>query len=283
MTDLTHPFHAGPLRRPLSGPGVSILGGARISTGDGEDVSPPVQSDRDVEADTVPDTDPAGDVDPVAESEAGSDGLAAPPTGEQPAEPDTEPAKSSADRTLDVGYHGGGDGDGDAVDDPDGSDGDVTQSSAGSAMPDVPDSDPRTGLDRMSASEVDQATGASTGGFPGVIRVRGRKVAVRRAGDTKIADEVIEKVAGIAARKVTGVHELTGRRNGGARRGISAQLSGRRVKLSVTLIVEYGHAVYDVADQVRESLADTVERMLGIEVTEVDVVVEDIHLPGQDV
>ena len=279
MTDLTHPFHAGPLRRPFSRPGASILGGARISTGDREDAPPPVQSDEDAEADTVPDPDPIGDIDPVADSEAGHDGLAAPPAGEQPAEPDTEPAKSPADRTLDVGHHGVGDG----VGDPEGSDGDATQSSAGSAMPDVPDSDLRTGLDRTSASEADQAAGTSTGGFPGVIRVRGRKVAVRRAGETKIADEVIEKVAGIAARKVTGVHDLTGRRNGGARRGISAQLSGRRAKLSVTLIVEYGHAVYDVADQVRESLADTVERMLGVEVTEVDVVVEDIHLPGQDV
>jgi uncharacterized alkaline shock family protein YloU len=118
----------------------------------------------------------------------------------------------------------------------------------------------------------------------------------RRAGQTTIADEVVEKIAGIAVRKVPGVHDLGGDTSrllasareriglgegGSGGRGISVKLTGRTARVAVTLVVEYGNPVYDVADQVRESLADAVERMLGIEVTEVDVVIEDIRVPGE--
>jgi len=114
-----------------------------------------------------------------------------------------------------------------------------------------------------------------------------------RKGETTVADEVVEKVAGIAARKVDGVHDLGGdasrlfntvrERIGFGEssdgRGISVKLTGRAARIAVTLVVAYGHPVYGVADQVRKDVGDAVENMLGIEVTEVNIIVDDVHVP----
>lgn len=112
---------------------------------------------------------------------------------------------------------------------------------------------------------------------------------VARQGATTVADEVIEKVATIAARRVTGVHDLgsdAGRVLGvsddseaAAGKGIAVRLDGETATIGVTLVVAYGNRVYDVANQVRQDVADTVESMLGVDVVAVDIVVEDVHIP----
>jgi uncharacterized alkaline shock family protein YloU len=118
---------------------------------------------------------------------------------------------------------------------------------------------------------------------------------VVRKGETTVADEVVEKVAGIAARKVEGVHDLGGDASrlvnavrermgfgeGSDGRGVSVKLTGRAAQIAVTLVVAYGHSVYDVADKVRQDVGDAVENMLGIQVTEVNIVVDDVHVPAE--
>lgn len=102
------------------------------------------------------------------------------------------------------------------------------------------------------------------------------------------------KVAGIAARSVPGVHDLGGDtarffasvkdrvglgEAGKANQGISARLDGRTAKISVTLMVEYGVRVYPITEQVRAAVIEAVERMLDLQVSEVNVVVDDVQVP----
>ncbi|MBO0868321.1 MAG: Asp23/Gls24 family envelope stress response protein [Micromonosporaceae bacterium] len=111
-------------------------------------------------------------------------------------------------------------------------------------------------------------------------------------GTTTIANEVVEKIAGIAARDVPGVYDLGGDtarflssvreklRLGeeSAAQGVGVKLEGKQAEIEVVLVLEYGFQVFSVTEKVREKVISAVESLLGLEVTVVDVVVDDIHV-----
>ncbi|MFZ8758939.1 Asp23/Gls24 family envelope stress response protein, partial [Microbacterium sp. HMH0099] len=114
------------------------------------------------------------------------------------------------------------------------------------------------------------------------------------AGKTTIADGVVGKVAGIAAREVSGVYALGG---GGARalgairdainatdltQGVKVEVGETQAAADVTIVVEYGAPIQDVADEVRARVAGAIHRLVGLEVVEVNVDVNDVHIPGDD-
>jgi uncharacterized alkaline shock family protein YloU len=115
-------------------------------------------------------------------------------------------------------------------------------------------------------------------------------------GTTRIEDEVVEKIAGIAAREVPGVHDLGGdttrffaavRERVGlgdgdqGNRGVSVRLGGDQARIGVTLVVEYGVRVHPVTAAVRAGVIKAVESMLDLKVSEVDIVVDDVHVPDR--
>ena len=110
-------------------------------------------------------------------------------------------------------------------------------------------------------------------------------------GRIHIADEVVEKVAGLAAIEVEGVADLGGdfaravesvreRIGLGNKRGdqgVKAEVKGHDVAISITIMVEFGHVVLDVARQVQANVARKTARMLGLRVVEVNVTVDDVR------
>ncbi|MFI6480356.1 Asp23/Gls24 family envelope stress response protein [Nonomuraea sp. NPDC050663] len=114
-------------------------------------------------------------------------------------------------------------------------------------------------------------------------------------GSITVADEVVEKVAALAALEVSGVADMGGdlvrafesvreRIGIGQRRvnqGVNATIVGQEVAIDLTIVVEYGHVVMEVATEVRVNVARSVTRMLGMDVTEVNVTVDDVRLPGE--
>ncbi|WP_314453867.1 Asp23/Gls24 family envelope stress response protein [uncultured Microbacterium sp.] len=122
----------------------------------------------------------------------------------------------------------------------------------------------------------------------------GRGQEAHAAGSTHIADGVVGKVAGIAAREVTGVYALGG---GGARalgairdainatdltQGVKVEVGETQAAVDVTIVVEYGAQIQDVAEQVRSRVAGAISHLVGLEVVEVNVDVNDVHIPGDD-
>jgi len=115
-------------------------------------------------------------------------------------------------------------------------------------------------------------------------------------GRTTIADGVVEKIAGLAARDVEGVHAMGGgfartfgavrdRVPGGSKsvsRGVKAEVGEVQTALDLEIVVEYGVAIADVARDVRENVVAAVERMTGLEVVEVNIAVSDVKLPDED-
>jgi len=117
-------------------------------------------------------------------------------------------------------------------------------------------------------------------------------------GQTTIADSVVSKIAGIAAREVSGVYALGGG-SGAARafstvreripgasqtasQGVSVEVGERQTAIDLDVVVEFGVAIVDLAQGIRRNVISSVERMTGLEVTEVNVTVNDIHLPSDD-
>lgn len=115
-------------------------------------------------------------------------------------------------------------------------------------------------------------------------------------GRTIIEDVVVTKIAGIAARDVTGVHDLGGgadrfvgavreRIPGGGvdvRQGVDVVIDGDAVRVDVIVIAEFGVAIHELADAIRGNVVVSVERMTGLRVDEVNVTVHDVHLPYED-
>ena len=111
-------------------------------------------------------------------------------------------------------------------------------------------------------------------------------------GKTTIADVIVVKVAGMAAREIPGVHDTGGglsraldavrdRAPGGRRhlgRGVKAEVGERQTAISIDLVVEQGAVVPEVVWHVRENVISSVERITGLEVVEVNVAVIDVHL-----
>lgn len=105
-------------------------------------------------------------------------------------------------------------------------------------------------------------------------------------GIVRINNNAITTIASIAAMEVKGVHKM----GGGLRRtvceffsrrpvmrGVKIEMKDSEVKLTVSIIVEYAVHIPKIADDVQENVKRAVERMTGLILSEVDVVVEGVH------
>lgn len=115
-------------------------------------------------------------------------------------------------------------------------------------------------------------------------------------GTTTVADNVVQKIAGLAAREVSGVYALGGgaARTLGALReripgatqsagqGVAVEVGEKQAAVDLDLVTEYGAPIADVAKSVRRNVIASVEGMTGLQVTEVNISVNDIHLPSDD-
>ena len=114
-------------------------------------------------------------------------------------------------------------------------------------------------------------------------------------GVTTIADVVVSKIAGIATREVDGVHDLGGQAarvvgklrealpgSASLSQGVSVEVGERQAAIDIDIVAEYGIAIHDLADGIRRNVISSVENMTGLEVTEVNITVHDVHFGDDD-
>ena len=115
-------------------------------------------------------------------------------------------------------------------------------------------------------------------------------------GTTTIEENVVAKIAGMAARQVPGVYDMgnavrrafsavtdripTGQTN--VTGGISVHKGDTQAAIDVTVVVEYGYSILDVCNNIRENIIQQIEGTTGLEVVEVNINVTDVHLPDDD-
>jgi uncharacterized alkaline shock family protein YloU len=76
---------------------------------------------------------------------------------------------------------------------------------------------------------------------------------------------------------------LIGGGTAGTTQGVAVEVGERQAALDLDVIAEYGVSIPDLATGIRRNTIDAVENMCGLEVTEVNIAVEDLHLPGEEV
>ena len=115
-------------------------------------------------------------------------------------------------------------------------------------------------------------------------------------GKTTIADVVVSKIAGLAAREVEGVHELVTQGVGGAVTGLAQRVTGadtrsqgvnvevgeREAAVDLRLTVDYGVSIPQVAEAVRRNVMSRLEAMTGLVVKEVNIDVTDLYFPEEE-
>lgn len=128
---------------------------------------------------------------------------------------------------------------------------------------------------------------------------RGNEKLSSELGSTTIADAVVTKIASLAAREVRGVHDLGGgaaRAIGGVTRGIgiggigvdermqgvAVEVGEREAAVDLTVVVEYGESIPQIAKTLRENITRRIEGMTGLTVTEVNIAVNDLYFPGDE-
>lgn len=114
------------------------------------------------------------------------------------------------------------------------------------------------------------------------------------AGSTTINTAVIATVAGIAANGVDGVYTVggTASRALGALRdavalpdrghGVTVEVDERAVRVEISLVAEYPLSLQRVVGDVRAAVSAAITNIVGMDVAEVDVIVSDVHVPGDN-
>ena len=141
-------------------------------------------------------------------------------------------------------------------------------------------------------------TTGSVAGPTGVLGSPARLADDTAQGKTTIAASVVQKIAGIAAREISGVYAMGGgvsRAFGAIREripgggtgvtniaGVQVEVGEKQAAIDLDLVVEYGASIVDLARAVRRNVITAVEAMTGLEVIEVNIAVNDIHLPELD-
>lgn len=106
-------------------------------------------------------------------------------------------------------------------------------------------------------------------------------------GTVSFATEVVATIAGLAATEVDGVASMSSPSAGFAdmfsrkntrnfTKGVRIDLDGNKVTVDITIVVDYGSPVPDVARSIQENVKKAIETMSGLDVRSVDVHVSGI-------
>ncbi|AEB75935.1 Asp23/Gls24 family envelope stress response protein [Clostridium botulinum] len=111
-------------------------------------------------------------------------------------------------------------------------------------------------------------------------------------GIVKISDEVVEVIAGLAASEIDGIEGmsttlvggitqiLSGKKN--LSKGIKVNVEENSATIDLYVVVKYGIKIVDVAKSVQENVKKSVELMTGLNLTAINVYVQNVVLPKEE-
>ena len=116
-------------------------------------------------------------------------------------------------------------------------------------------------------------------------------------GTVSFATDVVATIAGLAATEVEGVASMVGGSTGGLAeifkrgnqsatrqltKGVKVEINENTVAIHLTIIVDYGTPVPDVARGIQENVKKAIETMSGLTVTSVDVHVQGVSFDKEN-
>lgn len=114
-------------------------------------------------------------------------------------------------------------------------------------------------------------------------------------GSTDVLPAVVQKVAAFAARELPGVVDLggsTSRAVSSVRQtltgssdstaGVRVEMEGETATLGLDVAIEYGAGARELVRSLRRHVPEAVAEIAGVTVTELNIVITDVRLPGGD-
>ncbi len=116
-------------------------------------------------------------------------------------------------------------------------------------------------------------------------------------GTVSFATDVVATIAGLAATEVEGVASMYGAVSGGGlaeiftrrgqstrslTRGVRVELNENTVSIHLTIVVDFGSPVPEVARNIQENVKKAIETMSGLTVTSVDVHVQGVSFEKEN-
>lgn len=93
-------------------------------------------------------------------------------------------------------------------------------------------------------------------------------------GDTKIADQVVHRIVYVVLQETTGVYLTDGPGS------ITVQKGERQTAVDLSVVVDYGISIMEVGRALRRRVIEAIEHGTSLEVTEVNLQITDVRLPG---
>ena len=116
------------------------------------------------------------------------------------------------------------------------------------------------------------------------------QVSDKQNGSITFTTDVIATIAGVSASEVEGVASMSGQANSGfvdmltrkgqtagkkSTKGVKAELQGSNVNIHLSVVVDFGSPIPEVASNIQDNVKKAIETMCGLTVTGVD-----IHVTG---
>ncbi len=111
-------------------------------------------------------------------------------------------------------------------------------------------------------------------------------------GSIRVADEVVRIIAGLAATEVAGVSGMSGGVVGGIAerlgrknlsKGVKVEVGETETAVDLSVIVDYGSRIPDVAANIQSAVKTSIEKMTGLKVVEVNVNVQGVAFANETV
>ncbi len=114
---------------------------------------------------------------------------------------------------------------------------------------------------------------------------------IEKKGNVIISDEVVGVISAIAAKSVEGVSgmqtsitggfvEFLGKKN--PSKGVKVTIDGESVEIELSICVNYGAKIQDVAWEIQGKVKSEVESMTGFDVKAVNISVDGIVMPKEE-
>ena len=102
-------------------------------------------------------------------------------------------------------------------------------------------------------------------------------------GTIKIANEVVAIIASLAASEIEGVASMSGGVGSGIaemlghKKGVKVETGDDECVVDLSVIVDYGISIPDVAENIQMNVKNAIESMTGLNAVEINIHVQGVH------
>ncbi|MFW6021915.1 MAG: Asp23/Gls24 family envelope stress response protein [Halanaerobiaceae bacterium] len=107
-------------------------------------------------------------------------------------------------------------------------------------------------------------------------------------GTIKIANEVVAIIASLAASEIEGVASMSGGVGSGIaemlghKKGVKVETGEDECVVDLSVIVEYGISIPEVAESIQSNVKQAIESMTGLNAVEINIHVQGVHFASDE-